>query len=155
MVFREDARERLEMLAKRLELEAQRERVGSFWMDQWAIFPLNGAGGRAARETIDTGSYSETCGSSACAAGLATTIPELRRAGFKLVELSGTKGNFFCPAYRGYQGYDACAEFFGLSLSDAYSVFDPSCYCSDSEVRVRPVTPMEVADRIRELLSRP
>lgn len=84
------------------------------------------------------------CGTSACAMGLAATIPEFKRAGLHL------EGGW-CPdvCYKDSgDGFEAAEKFFGLSMDDAAELFSPSGYVwSDRK------NPLAVADKITALLE--
>lgn len=86
----------------------------------------------------------EECGTVACAAGHACSIPEFRRAGFKIVYKSD--GNLY-PQYRGRESFDAIDKFFGLTDADTDFIFSKNSYPS------KKVTPKMVARRIRKLVQ--
>lgn len=70
-----------------------------------------------------------SCGTSACAGGWATTIPEFREEGLSLLPASEDRGGYIryqsvsmpYPLY----GYSALAECFGLTWSVAQYLFTP------------------------------
>ena len=89
-----------------------------------------------------------TCGTAACAAGWATTIPSFRKAGLYLT--------VWGPAYQDLNtrssdgstnGYNALARFFGISYDDASELFDPSKYHDNH------VEPEDVVERLDTLLA--
>lgn len=90
------------------------------------------------------------CGTTACAVGHAASIPSFQRAGLKLVsyrmKVSGDGYKAFCPIYKGDYGYLGVANFFGIGVDEAHSLFDPDEYPIDRrDVRT-------VAKRIREFV---
>jgi hypothetical protein len=76
-----------------------------FYMGTWATDGFCGKANEPAHNE---------CGTAACAAGWACTIPSFKRAGFRLGESEywGDKSN--CPVYRGMEEWDAIRAFFGL-----------------------------------------
>ena len=98
----------------------------------------------------------QECGYAACAVGWACTMKENRRAGLKLVATSNAwDGRLdddsmigLQPTYKGEEGYEAVAKFFGIDVdvvdylfgATAYSKYDPS--------------PAKVARRIRKVVRR-
>jgi hypothetical protein len=72
-----------------------------------------------------------SCGTSACAAGWATTIPEFRRRGLNLVHDANQMHDDYgghVVFYDGYvyrSGISAVARFFGLDFEDARMLFAP------------------------------
>ena len=71
------------------------------------------------------------CGSTACALGWATAIPEFKQAGLKLkVELSYGQPRvpIYIPAYKEKERTSAGASFFGLSYDQASWLFSPWWY---------------------------
>jgi hypothetical protein len=77
-----------------------------FTMLGWSTVGDNNA--TTPKEVVD-------CGSAACAAGYAATIPQFRREGFKL-----ERG---LPTFGRYTGFAACERFFGLNSRQANRVF--------------------------------
>jgi hypothetical protein len=66
-----------------------------------------------------------SCGTSACAAGWATTIPEFRRRGLRL-ECDDYGGRIvFYDGYVYRSGISAVVRFFGLDFEDARMLFVP------------------------------
>jgi hypothetical protein len=95
------------------------------------------------------------CGTVACAAGWACTIPAFKRAGLRIAK---SESPHHAPqviptltdaAGETYFGFDACAEFFGLLMGDSYHLFGPDEYRTG-----RRTTPKAVAKRIRAIVSR-
>lgn len=92
-----------------------------------------------------------SCGTSACAVGLATTIPEFAAAGLKLEQLyEGGVGLVYMDAESGhtYNSFHAVQKFFDISASEANRLFSVGSY--DSEELT---TADEVADRIQSVLD--
>jgi len=94
-----------------------------------------------------------SCGTSACAVGLATTIPEFAAAGLKLEPLveGENAGLVYMDAESGhtYYGFHAVQKFFDISASEANRLFSVGSY--DSEELT---TADEVADRIQAFLDK-
>jgi hypothetical protein len=65
-----------------------------------------------------------SCGTTACALGWATTIPEFADRGLLLVRVIGVRGGV--PRYRGVLGLEAASEFFGIPQVDAGFLFMPA-----------------------------
>lgn len=63
------------------------------------------------------------CGTAACAAGWACTIPSFRRVGFKMIKEIGWNYNSSYPSFRGYRDYNACIEFFGINQDQCFFIF--------------------------------
>jgi hypothetical protein len=82
----------------------------------------------------------KTCGTTACAFGEATFIPEFKRLGLRLRDK-------IVPTFKGKDGFDAAGKFFGISLYDAERLFDPTSYARLDR------TPAKVADRIAALVT--
>lgn len=96
------------------------------------------------------------CGTSCCALGLATFIPEFNAEGFKLDP--SPHGSFddsmkmlMAPLYRedtiNYYGFDAAEKFFGLTTYGAHYIFDTGHYsvCQGADAE------LAVAKRLREI----
>ena len=108
------------------------------------------------------------CGTTACALGWGATIPGFRRAGLSLeIEVKkyntynedGVVDNYNSNAIYGdviykdptgtkYEGFEAGSQFFGISIYDSYSLFDPWEY-SENEKNIRGVL-QRIADVLRE-----
>lgn len=77
-----------------------------------------------------------SCGTSACALGLAALTKEFQDMGlsykYQIVTPQGhtenTRGAWMIPEYLGFHGLDAGAAFFGISTEDASYFFDPDQY---------------------------
>ncbi len=84
------------------------------------------------------------CGTTACAMGWATTIPEFKKAGLKRRPCGSSK---VCMVKFGdrFGSFEACASFFEISEDDSYYLFDPG----DSKLGDK-ATATQVAAHIRE-----
>jgi hypothetical protein len=92
------------------------------------------------------------CGTTACAMGLAASLPEFNREGLKLrtVKYDATLAYTFIAddhAPDGGDEFSMAERFFGLDRSDACELFSPTCY--DEEEHQNPIA---VADKITALL---
>ena len=83
-----------------------------------------------------------SCGTTACALGWATTIPEFRVAGLKLTQ-RGDPINYRAGA----TGFSAAQGIFGISWDQAHSLFMPS---TEAEHKA---TPKYVARKIRRFVK--
>ncbi len=115
--------ERLKVLARFLRTEVPREQ---FDLDSWA-----------------TDQDFESCGTTACAFGWATQIPEFNEAGLRLAEGLSSP----VPKYQGCGGFGAAAQFFHIPWSAAVLLFGPDSYDKDDR------TPNSVAKRIDTLVE--
>lgn len=92
------------------------------------------------------------CGTSACAIGLASTLPDWKEAGFRLTER--TTGIFFPAPIIDEEEMDGdfnvVALFLGIEGYDAEFLFSPTEYEKGEDDRVNPHT---VADRIQDFLK--
>lgn len=87
------------------------------------------------------------CGTQACAAGLAASLPELKRLGLSLeTNYSIERQTCYVPKYRRYSAWDAIEKFFGLSPDEAFHLFAYDHYDD-------PRDPVAVATRIREFVA--
>lgn len=80
------------------------------------------------------------CDTTACAVGYACMMPSFKKAGLKLV------GSV--PTYKGLDGFQAAAEFFGLTYADTSALFSPI----SNPLGYR-ATPKQVAKQIRRLVA--
>jgi hypothetical protein len=70
-----------------------------------------------------------TCGTTACAMGLAMISKQFEQFGLKTVYYSrGDKAIVLLPSCGGEEGFEAAANLFGISLEDAQYLFDPDYY---------------------------
>lgn len=128
-------RERLKILADHLPSVPRKH----FLMASWAVTP-----GRK-KKVLKDGYIAEVeCGTAACAAGWACSIPKLRKAGLRLTD----KGVFrdIVIQYGSLKNYKALAEFFDISLHQSHHLFSPTQY------GLLDPGPDVVTARIRELL---
>jgi hypothetical protein len=94
-----------------------------------------------------------SCGTSACACGIGTTIPEFRKAGLHL-EMSGAETGkgvlvFSKDAGHKYYSFSAAHEFFGVEhLSTTYWLFSNNEYALSVSI-----TPAMVANRLSYVLE--
>lgn len=94
-----------------------------------------------------------SCGTSACALGWATTIPEFREAGLRLRQTTWGFVGVWCPgveetdSHHHSMSQEAAQVFFGLAKKEADRIFMPDYYDYDGE----DVKPVDVAERIREV----
>lgn len=88
----------------------------------------------------------DECGTTACACGWATTIPEFAAAGLTLSPLTvfGRRGLRF----DGHASYTAASKFFETDGVDAYKLFSPEAYSSSDFGNAR-----KVAARIRTFVA--
>ena len=91
------------------------------------------------------------CGTTACAGGWLCMVPEFRLLGLRLRRRRG----YVCPDYSGRpfvagNGFEVLQQFFALSKKQSTSVFHGSGYRLPHQ---RPVTPLDVAKRLRELAA--
>lgn len=84
------------------------------------------------------------CGTSCCAIGLASTLPDWKEAGLELHEreLFGYS-SVFEPVFQGAHNFDAVAALLGISKLETQALFDPDFYSAPNDLE-----PWEVADRI-------
>lgn len=85
-----------------------------------------------------------TCGTTACAIGWATVIPEFSALGFKLVE--PRYSDQYLPYFNGYTSWDAVEEFFDLTTKQALFLFT-SYYYPNSQ------NPKHVVDRLEHVIT--
>lgn len=86
------------------------------------------------------------CGTTACACGVAASIPSFKRDGLTLVRL-GTTGQVI-PRYKSFGNYAAVQEFFGLTMQQTVWLFSPAEYALSLQK-----SPSAVAERILMLLT--
>jgi hypothetical protein len=90
-----------------------------------------------------------SCGTTACAMGWATTIPEFRALGLKLDHTRPT------PYFGEKFGSEAAAEFFDISNEDAIYLFTPNAWHINMRTQSpdQYASPEEVAEHIRQFLK--
>jgi len=145
-------RERLRILADHLPSVPAKH----FDLSSWAILPgrMGGGWGKGYKEMDKLGHIPEvTCGTTACAAGWACSIPELHAAGLRLVLDSSE--SWPTVRYLGRSGYMALAAFFSISEEMAQQFFSPTRYfLFDKEGRRRNPQAKDVAERILEAINK-
>lgn len=97
-------------------------------------------GQKPAREFNLRGWYYSYCGTSACAVGEATFIPELSKLGLSL--------HLGAPMYKDLRGWQATEAFFGLNERQAEKLFSIDYY-SETDA----ISPAVVAARIRKAVA--
>jgi hypothetical protein len=85
------------------------------------------------------------CGTVACAAGYATTIPEFQAEGLTAPDAPCT----LQPAYGEFCGFHALGAFFGLTMPEAMNIFLATCY----PVAGDRISPAMVAAKIRGFVA--
>jgi hypothetical protein len=88
------------------------------------------------------------CGTVACAAGWACTLPDFNAVGFDF-PVFGYKPTYRTPS-KLYSGDEALCKFFGLTLEQSGDIFYPGAYVRPDFGRIEP---RHVAARIRGLLK--
>lgn len=91
-----------------------------------------------------------TCGTSACALGLACLDRQFQDEGLKLTPDTEHPWLGPSPEFEGKKAFEAGAAFFDISLRNSQCLFDPDQYEGSSEWDI---TPKMVADRIQELID--
>lgn len=86
------------------------------------------------------------CGTAACALGYAAVDEEFVSQGLGLETRSTT---YFTPIFHGHLSYFAGSEFFGLSIEQAYFIFDSYYY----RPFLRSITPRQVINRILGMIE--
>jgi hypothetical protein len=94
-----------------------------------------------------------SCGTTACALGWATTMPEFRRLGLQLVKLNSNYA-FVVSARTGASAFGAAQEIFGLDQDESAYLFSPGILYHGEESPPRTATPREVASHIRDFVKR-
>lgn len=85
------------------------------------------------------------CGTTACAAGWACTIPSFKRAGLT-VKTTSIAGQFE-PAFKKYRAFSALEDFFGIDDYQARQLFESGYYMFPHD------GPRNVSNRIRKLVK--
>lgn len=109
--------ERLNLLAKHLCADASNPTGVKFDMGCWM--------------EVDsfTSAPKQSCGTTACAFGLATLIPEFQAQGLNIQKGSIT----FSPEFSGLTGFSAARLFFDLTMEETYLLFSPDSYPRDRQ----------------------
>lgn len=127
--------ERLQRLIHILETAHETKQVDFFDLTCWYV-PYHEADPKIPSENLFTG---HTCGTAACALGLACMDPEFKAQGLKMI---------LGPQYFHHQSYLAGAAFFDIDYEDSKYLFRTNAY-PDPYL----VTPTMVADRVKELIA--
>lgn len=93
------------------------------------------------------------CGTRACAMGLFAISGEFKADGLTHCYIAHNHTNkliMLLPKYGRSTGFDAAAQFFGITQSDASYLFDPGCY---ENVPKEAEGELEVAERIRKFVE--
>jgi hypothetical protein len=97
----------------------------------------------------DDAPVSVSCGTTACAMGLAVVSGAFKRAG--LTNYYGDSGDRICPVFEGYDGFEAAQRLFKISQDQSFFLFDQSQYPIGSTSGAR--GERYVAKRIRDFVS--
>jgi hypothetical protein len=89
-----------------------------------------------------------TCGTTACAGGWATTDPEFRERGLHITNRMSLCFNSKKDTLYTFFGTEAIAQFFGITLDEAYHI------TSSHRYKNRNPSTIIVADRIEELADK-
>lgn len=88
-----------------------------------------------------------SCGTSACAMGWATTIPEFQELGLHLRKYGGMGRLAYTQGAVTFEHFEAASMFLGITLSEAEYLFSPEEYPENEQT-----TRLEVIDRIDDFL---
>jgi len=91
------------------------------------------------------------CGTTACALGWATTIPEFAAAGLRLESMDHISYEARL-LYNGKRNFYAGALFMDISIDECHYLFDPIRYDIDYNIKPR-INPNLVADRIEDFVA--
>ena len=90
-----------------------------------------------------------SCGTTCCAVGLGTTIPEFAKAGLYLEKSDYDEaGIVYKMDGIKYESFDAVEKFFDISNREARMLFSPNAYDNYEQT-----SPNEVADRIQAFIE--
>lgn len=87
-----------------------------------------------------------SCGTSACAMGWATTIPEFKQLGLHLERLSPSGQGFI--VFGEFKHFEAAAKFMDITYKESEYLFDPSKYPEDDYT-----TRLQVCERIEDFIE--
>ena len=87
-----------------------------------------------------------SCGTTACAMGWATTIPEFKQLGLHLERVSPSGQGFL--VFGDYKHFEAAAQFMDITKYQAEYLFDPARYESEDDT-----TRLEVCERIESFIQ--
>ncbi len=109
------------------------------------------------------GNFDLSCGSTACAIGWASTIPEFQELGLKICYANNSgvrvpayfRTALWRPLFQGRVDFDAVAELFDISPGDAWILFAPASdnYESEDGFLSEDATPQQVAAHIRAYVN--
>lgn len=105
----------------------------------------------AGNDTIEWGGLPDlSCGTTACAMGWATTIPEFRELGLILTRKPNGWGGFYPPTieFDGESHFNAAARFCDISVKEAEYLFNPDSYDEEENA-----SRLEVANRIDDFIQ--
>lgn len=130
---------RLKMLSNMLKKHDKLFKTVAFDMNAWEISKKAIESRYQSYEDIV---ITDKCKSAACAAGSACLYPPFKKMGLRL------KGSIYeerHPSYKGYTGWSAVGEFFGICEFEAKRVFDSYSYAHKPK-------PKTVAKRVDSLV---
>ena len=87
-----------------------------------------------------------SCGTSACAMGWATTIPEFKEMGLRLEQTTRNGQGFI--AFGEFKHFEAAAKFMDITLKEAEYLFNPDQYPDDEDT-----SRLQVCDRIENFVD--
>lgn len=94
-----------------------------------------------------------SCGTSACAMGLFAISGAFKDQGLKVSYTNSYRGDgsgfMMVPHCRGYEGFAAAQELFGITEEEADRLFNPDAY----NARTGAVAELQVAERMRDLAA--
>lgn len=139
-------RKRLQILKRALLAFKVRSGNAKFDLESWVGVPreyIDEVALKVLKAAIAGKNY---CGTTACACGLAATIPSFKRDGFKLLRSVGN--THASPKFRRYSQFSAPREFFDLTNHETIWLF-----CPDEYTRRARRDPAAVVKRIDALLA--
>lgn len=141
-------KERLLKLAALLEADAENPKGVKFDLSRWGYQP-------DLPEDVTPDHVPASCGTTACAIGLACTSGAFKEEGFtgRLYSRADGEGNNIVPAYDGKLAFDAVSLFFELTHGQAHRLFTDGAYAIAD--RQGAIGERAVARRIREFVGAP
>lgn len=91
------------------------------------------------------------CGTIACAAGWLSLHPQMNEAGLRVMD-----DGYTVPQFGSEHGYDALAEFFGISFDEAFNLFGirgESTYDKHAHAKARSSDKQLFLFRVRQFLN--
>lgn len=135
-------KKRLLKLADLLEQDAKNKKGIKFDMRTWGM-------------AVDEETVGHSCGTVACAMGLAVVSGIFKEDGlcnaYGEVHLGKTFATHIMPKFAGHTGFDAAALLFGIHIQDAHHLFSDGAY--EGEV-TGAKGERRVAERIRKFVER-